>query len=101
MRLLDEPPTDYQRWEIWTGTFSAAAGEILRYLNRGTAQELGLPDTTDWWLFDSDRLALMRFDAEGRPLGGEVVTDPELVVQHRIWRDLALRHTPVDPKESS
>src|SRR5690348_17887419 len=25
VRILDEPPTDYQRWEVWSGQYNAAA----------------------------------------------------------------------------
>lgn len=92
VRILDEPPTDYQRFEIWAGQFNSAAGETLLYLTRGRAAELGLPLDHDWWLFDQQRLAIMRFDPDGRPLGGDITTDKHLVRQHRAWRDLALRH---------
>lgn len=92
VRILDEPPTDYQRLEMWAGQFQTAAGEILLYLNRSRAIEIGLPLDRDWWLFDERHLALMEFDPDGRPLGGEVTDDEHLVRQHCAWRDLAIRH---------
>ncbi len=92
VRILDEPPTDYQRFEVWAGQFNTAAGEILNYLPRSRAKEIGLPLGNDWWLFDSKYLARMKFDPDGRPLGGEVTDDEHLVAQHRAWRDLANRH---------
>ncbi len=92
VRILDEPPTDYQRFEIWAGQFNTAAGETLLYLTRSRAEEIGLPVDHDWWMFDAARLALMKFDAEGHPLGGDLTDDQQLVEQHRAWRDLALRH---------
>lgn len=92
VRILDEPPTDYQRFEVWAGQFNAAAGEQLRYLWRGKAKEIGLPDHEDWWLFDSKHLAVMKFDPQGHPLGGEVTDDEEAIRQYRRWRDLANRH---------
>lgn len=100
VRLLDDPPSDYQRWEIWAGPFSADAGEVIRYLPRHRAIDLRIPDTDDWWLFDSQRLAHVRFDEEGRPLGGEIVTDPDIVAQHCAWRDLAVQHAS-DPVPST
>lgn len=92
VRILDDPPTDYQRFEIWAGQFNTAAGEILTYLKRSQAAEIDLPLASDWWLFDSKHLARMQFDTDGRPLGGEVTDDEHLVAQHRAWRDLASRH---------
>jgi hypothetical protein len=101
VRLLDEPPTEYQRFEIWVATFAEAAGESIRYLDRGHAVQVGLPTDVDWWLFDSARLALMRFDELGHPLGGEIITDPTTVSQHRAWWDLAVQHSVSDPGQSN
>lgn len=96
VRILDEPPTDYQRWEMWSGQYNVDAGEVIRYLPRGHAMEIGLPVIDDWWLFDSARVARMRFDQEGRPLGGEIVSDPQTVAQYCEWRDLAVRSSSPD-----
>ncbi len=93
VRVLDEPPTDYQRWEMWSGQYNIAAGETIRYLPRSRAGEIGLPATDDWWLFDSRNLAVMRFAPDGEPLGGEIITDPETVRMHRTWWDLAITHS--------
>jgi hypothetical protein len=92
IRVLDDPPTNYQRWEIWTGTFSTTAGEIIGYIDRARAEAVGLPTTDDWWMFDSARVARMRFDEHGHPLGGEIFTDPVVVAQHCAWWDLAVHH---------
>jgi hypothetical protein len=92
VRILDEPPTDYQRWEIWSGQSNIAAGEHIGYLPRGRARSIGLPDDHDWWLFDGQRLARMRFDPHGVPLGGEITDDPAIIARHRTWQDLAIRH---------
>lgn len=93
VRVLEEPPTDYQRWEIWSGQYNIAAGETIRYIALSRALEIGLPVTDDWWLFDSHDLALMRFGPDGEPLGGEIITDPDTVSQHRAWWDLAVAHS--------
>lgn len=92
VRIMEEPPTDYQRWELWSEQYTASAGEHIGYLPRSTARSIDLPDTDDWWLFDNQRLARMRFDPDGVPLGGEITDDPEIVAQHRAWQDLAIRH---------
>jgi hypothetical protein len=39
----------------------------------------------------------MRFDDQGRPLGGEMITDATIVEQHCAWRDLAVHHA-TDPE---
>lgn len=93
VRVLTEPPTDYLRWEAWAGAWNIEAGEDIRYMPRGRAVEVGLPLDYDWWLFDSLRLAKMKFDPEGRPMGGEIITGPEVVVQHCAWRDLAVHYS--------
>jgi len=93
VRVLEEPPTEYQRWEMWSGQYNCAAGETIRYLPRSRAQQIGLPITDDWWLFDSAKLATMRFSDSGEPLGGEIISDPQVVAQHRTWWDLAVAHS--------
>lgn len=100
VRVLDEPPTDYQRWEIWSGQYNTAAGEVIRYMTRSQAARISLPTNHDWWLFDSQRLAVMRFSERGEPLGGEIVTDPAIVAQHNEWWRLAVQHSsPRPPSE--
>lgn len=92
VRVLAEPPSDYQRWEIWATPWHAAAGEAIAYMSRSRAQGLGLPLDDDWWLFDDERLLLMRFDASGRIAGKVLVTDPDIIVRHCAWRDVAVRN---------
>lgn len=93
VRVLEEPPTDYQRWEMWSGQYNIAAGEVIRYLPRSRALQIGLPVVDDWWLFDSQHVATMRFGPHGEPLGGEIISGPEIVARHRDWWDLAVRHS--------
>ena len=98
VRILAEPPSDYQRFEMWCAQWNTAAGERIGYLARSRALEIGLPvDLGDWWLFDDARLVLMGFDEAGRITGKELVTDPVIVAQHCEWRDLAVRYaTPAE-----
>lgn len=98
IRVLEEPPTAYQRWEIWAAEHNIAAGETVRYIDRSRALEIGLPVADDWWLFDDTSVALMRFTPEGNPLGGEILTNPALLARHRMWKDLAVRHSSIDPR---
>jgi len=99
VRIHEDPPTPYQRWERWIGAWNIRAGERIRYLTRARAHEIGLlPATgrTDWWLLDSNRLIAMSFDAAGNRLSDELVTDPAAVVQACRWRDLAVHHSTLE-----
>jgi hypothetical protein len=84
VRVVREPPTDYQRFALATCRASVDAGEDIRYLRHESALELALPDH-DFWLFDVERLALLYFTADDRLLGAQVTRDPALVAQHRDW----------------
>jgi hypothetical protein len=95
VRVQSDPPTDYQRFERMLDRWSLGAGEIMHYLTRGRAHEIGLLPAAgdeDWWLFDSSWLIVMRFDDGHRRVQNEVVTDPAAVIQACRWRDLALHH---------
>lgn len=91
VRVLDEPPTDYQRWMLWADPWYAEAGERISYMTRRRAHEVGLPDA-DWWLLDDERAVIMAFDDEGRIEQKTLVAGPELMARYRNWRDIALRH---------
>jgi hypothetical protein len=93
VRVLEEPPTEYQQWEVWMGRYNVEAGETIRYLPRSKAIDVGVPTMDDWWLFDSQSVALMRFSPTGVPLGGEIITAAPVVVRHCAWRDLAILHS--------
>lgn len=107
VRVFEDPPTDYQRWEQWFGRWNVEAGEHIRYMTRARAVEVGLlpdaaPGRTDWWLLDSSRLLVTYLDEVGRPGVKELVTDAESVVKACAWRDLATFHSaPVDYPELS
>ena len=95
VRVHEDPPTDYQRWERWIDPWNLEAGEAIRYLTRQRAHEIGLLPAAgdqDWWLLDSRRLIVMRFDDIGNRVHDELVTDPAIVVQACAWRDLAVHH---------
>jgi len=104
VRVHEDPPTDYQRWERWIGRWNTDAGETIRYLTRRRAHEIGLlpaAGTTDWWLLDSSRLILMTFDAAGNRVHDELETDPAIVVRACAWRDLAVHHSAPSPTRSA
>lgn len=86
VRVVSEPLTDYTRFGVFCSEHTNAAGEDIRYLMRDQAADL--PDY-DYWLFDSRLLVMMHFDAEENFLGGEIIEDPAVIVQHSYWRDAA------------
>jgi hypothetical protein len=99
VRVHDNPPSDYQRWERWIGSWNIRAGETLRYMTRERAHEVGLLPAAgerDWWLLDDARLIVMAFDNAGHRTLNELVTDPEVVAQARTWWDLAVRYSVPD-----
>lgn len=96
VRVQQDPPTSYQLFERYMDRWNVEAGETMRYLTRQRAHEIGLlpaAGDTDWWLLDSERLILMRFDSEGHRIRNELVTDPAVVVKACMWRDLAVHHS--------
>jgi hypothetical protein len=99
VRVHEDPPTDYQRWERWIGRWNTEAGERISYLTRKRAHQIGLLPAVgdrDWWLLDSRQLIIMTFDSEGHRIHDELVTDPAIVVQACAWRDLAVHHSVPD-----
>ena len=75
VRILEEPPTDYQRWLLWASPWHAAAGEDIRYLPRSQAERISLPLVNDWWLLDDERVILMVFTEAGEISGKRLLTD--------------------------
>jgi Family of unknown function (DUF6879) len=86
VRVVSVPLTDYSRFAVFCSKYTNQAGEDIRYLTRDQAKDL--PDY-DYWLFDSQKLVRMHFDDEDNFLGGELINDPAVIVQHNYWRDAA------------
>lgn len=91
VRVVTTPLTDYSRFGVWCAGVTNDAGEDIRYLERDTSEAVRLPKH-DYWLFDSRVLVRMHFDDSDVFLGGEVVKDPNMIVQHNYWRDAAWHH---------
>jgi hypothetical protein len=91
VRIVDNPPTDYQRWSLWCACWHRDAGEDIRYLSRQTAGALGIPGG-DWQIFDHSHLVLMAFTPTGEPSDKTLVTDPAVIRRYQAWRALAVRH---------
>lgn len=91
VRVLDDPPNTYQQWIIGTADGAVAAGEDIRWLSRAIARERGMP-TYDFYVFDEERVAIMRFDDAGVLTGLELDDDPAVVAEHleyrsRVWAE--------------
>lgn len=88
IRLVDDPPTDGQRFLLARATNNEAAGEDIRHLWRADAERLGLP-AVDFWLFDDRRALVLHFDDADEYLGAELVEDPPRIVELCRIRDAA------------
>jgi len=75
VRVVDEPLTDYQRFELAVYPETQAVGEQIRVLPRSAVTS----DGPDFWLFDGDtpaaRAVLMSYDPAGQWLGAELADD--------------------------
>lgn len=97
VRILDQPPTDYQRWLRWADPWHAKAGEDIRYLPRKRARLLSMRLDHDWWLLDDERVIAMWFTEDGEIREKFLLADQEHVAGYRYWRDLAVRNaTPAE-----
>jgi hypothetical protein len=93
VHVVTEPLNQYMQLELtWGYGPNAAAGEDIRIIpvREGEAWPLGVPEDTDYWLFDSAELYYGHYDSDGMWLGTEIVTDPARIVAACHWRDAAL-----------
>ncbi|MER7557330.1 DUF6879 family protein [Nocardioides sp. NPDC126508] len=95
VHIVEEPLTDYVRYEIAEYVRNHDAGEDIRLLPVPAGEwPEELPQGTDFWLLDdgqpSQSAWAMAYDEAGRFLGAEEVQDPGLIDTYRKWRDIAL-----------
>lgn len=78
VRVVDDPLTEYERFELNAYVEAQVAGDQNFIVTRGT-----IPEGPDFWLFDSGtaqaRGVLMRYDEAGHWLGAELTTDLTLL----------------------
>jgi hypothetical protein len=92
VRVHDVPPTDYQQWLRWIDPYNIEAGEVIRYLARPDAVAAGVvPSQGDFWLLDSARLIVMRYDSSGTPVEKTLTDDPEALAAAIRVRDQVTR----------
>ncbi|MFD8980267.1 DUF6879 family protein [Streptomyces sp. NPDC059564] len=88
VRLVDDPPTDGQRYLLAYAERNASLGEDIRNMWRADADRLRLP-SEDFWIFDSRLVALLNFDDADNLLGAELITEPAEVNRYCQVRDAA------------
>jgi hypothetical protein len=93
VHVVEEPLSDYVRYELHAYEPNAEAGEEVRVIPvRRGAWPTGVP-RHDYWLFYDRRLWLMDYDTAGAFQAASLVDDPAAVDQHRHWRDTALERS--------
>ena len=90
VHVIEEPPSDYIRYELHAYQPNLKAGEDIRIVPvaRGT-WPTGVP-WHDYWLFDDERLWLMDYTDDGSFRAATLINDPTTIREHRDWRDVAL-----------
>ncbi|MEY9938945.1 DUF6879 family protein [Streptacidiphilus sp. MAP5-3] len=91
VRVIDQPPTENQRYSLASVPVNLTAGEDIRYLWRADAARLELPKD-DLWLFDSRFVATFAWDDTGWATHLDVTDDPAVVLAACQARDAAWRH---------
>ncbi|MEV7793433.1 DUF6879 family protein [Streptomyces sp. NPDC087512] len=89
VRVVDNPPTDGQRFLLSYARCNAATGEDVRNVWREDAERAHLPDE-DFWLFDSRLVAILRFDDQDEWHDVEIITEPAEVLRYCQVRDAAV-----------
>lgn len=90
VRVVDDPPSAYLRWEIENTPHNLDAGEDIRYLFRDTARRLRLSEY-DYWIFDDSLLVLLEFDDLDRFLGFRTTRNRTVIDEHRRLQTCAWR----------
>ncbi len=94
VHVVREPITDYLRFELtWGYQPNVDAGEDIRIVPvlPGDPWPCGLPERTDFWLFDFSVLYALRYDPNGSWIAAEQVTERAAIQQARRWRETAIQ----------
>lgn len=89
VRIVVEPPTQYTQLELTLYPEVLAAGGDVRIIAVRQGDWPDLPHH-DFWLFDDRDVWRLHYHENFRFKGAELLDDPEVVAQHRQWRDTAL-----------
>lgn len=89
LRVIDSPPTDWQRWMRWAVRWPMAHGERITFVER---KELPAIDHQgDWWLFDGHAVVDIDHDGDGRASGYRLRSDPDLIRSRLEWWDTVVQ----------
>ncbi|MGH3869601.1 MAG: DUF6879 family protein [Pseudonocardiaceae bacterium] len=93
VHVVREPITDYLRFELtWGYQPNVTAGEYIGIIPvpPGHRWPRGLPEQTDFWIFDLGVLYELRYHPDGSWIAAEQVTEPAAIQQACRWREAAL-----------
>jgi hypothetical protein len=93
VRVLEEPPTLYQRWLQHNDRWNREAGEEIHYLSRAVYEyerehgRLRSPfGRADWWLVDERQAIIMHRDRSGALLKIELSRSPAEIADAILFR---------------
>lgn len=75
LRVVDEPLTDYQRYQLASHRESQAVGEEVRIARRSDVGDIG----PDFWLLDDQRVVVMHYRPDGSLDRRELRDDQETI----------------------
>ncbi|MGW2262413.1 DUF6879 family protein [Streptomyces sp. NPDC004749] len=91
VHILRRPLTDYLRFELGWGYQKNISGGEEFFILDITDRPSPLQNVPDFWLFDSESVAVMNYDGAGKYLGSEVLPS-ERTAEFSGHRDAALAH---------
>ncbi|MGW4446506.1 DUF6879 family protein [Streptomyces sp. NPDC004682] len=91
VHILSRPLTDYLRFELGWGYRKNMTGGEEFFILDVTEKPNPLEGVPDFWFFDSESVAVMSYDGDGKYLGSEVLPG-EQAERFKQYRDLALAH---------
>jgi hypothetical protein len=90
VHVIEEPLSDYVRYELQAYVPNVGAGEDVRVIAVPRGEWPEAVPRHDFWLFDDERLWLMDYDERGGFQAARRINEPDALADHRRWRDVAL-----------
>lgn len=86
VRIVDNPLTEYQRYQLESYRESQAVGEEIRIVERSDVE---VPNQ-DFWLLDGELVVVLQYDDEGRFVETQTAAGPDVEAEFKRRRDRAL-----------